>query len=137
MTVTINPTQQAITGVFPGQHVQQNIKSEIILGHPSSGCQGIGICRVLLHGEMPICQCRKVMAWVSKTKTGKLRVSFWKSAMDAVFVKKHFDMMSFQVNEAYELPRRITRAAGFSNKFSIKPGVYAVYESPGFLTVEF
>jgi hypothetical protein len=124
-----------MAGMQP-KRIQKKIKTEIILGSPSSGCQGVGICRVMAHGDKRQFKCPKVTAWITKTKTGMLRFSFLKSDMDPRFVRRHFGWMLFQVYEAYELPGGIAHALGL-NEILVQPGIYTVWETPRFLTVDF
>lgn len=119
-----------------GKRVQKKIKTEIILGSPSSGCQGVGICRVMASGDTKKYKCPKVTAWLTLTKSGRLRASFLKSEMDSRFVKRHFGWMLFQVYETYELPGGIALALGL-DEASVRPGIYSVWETPRFLTVDF
>lgn len=136
MKLSTSPSWQLLPKAFVFTPVHKKVKSEIILGSPSSGCGGVGICRVMLHGETLACKCRKVTAWITVTKNGKLRVCFWKSDMDAAFIKQHFQSTWFRVVEAYQLPVRMIRAAGYP-KTHIASGLYPVSESTSFFTVDF
>lgn len=126
----------ALPALLPFRQVQTAIKSDIILGSPSAGCQGVGICRVMLHDEMIQCKCPKVAAWLSVGANGKLRISFLKSAMRSDYIRQHFGWNLFQVHEPYALPRRITRSLGLAPT-SILPGVFQVLETQQWITVEF
>lgn len=136
MDSTIRSARQAIPQGIIGRRLQKKIKTEIILGSPSSGCQGVGICRVMAYGDPRKYKCPKVTAWMTVTKTGSLRVSFWKSDMDSRFAKRHFGWMLFQVFETYELPGGIALALGLEQA-QVRPGIYSVWETPRFLTVDF
>jgi hypothetical protein len=119
-----------------GRGIQKKIKTEIILGSPSSGCQGVGICRVMAYGDSRKYKCPKVTAWLTLMKNGTLRFSFLKSEMEPKFVKRHFGWMLFQVYESYELPGGIMLALGLEEAV-VRPGIYSVWETPRFLTVDF
>lgn len=126
----------ALPALLPYRQVQSAIKSDIILGSPSAGCQGVGICRVMLHDEMIQCKCPKVTAWLSVGANRKLRVSFLKSTMTSDYIQQHFGFQLFQVQEPYALPRRITRALGMPAT-TITSGVFPVWETAQWITVEF
>ena len=136
MDSIVRSTPQATPELMHGKRAQKKVKTEMILGSPSSGCQGVGICRVMAYGEMKTYKCPKVTAWLTVTKNGNMRVSFWKSEMDSRFVKRHFGWMLFQVYEAYELPGGIALALGLDEAL-VRPGIYSVWETPRFLTVDF
>ena len=136
MDSTIAIAQHALVHAMPGRLPQKRIKAEMILGSPGSGCQGVGICRVMAFKEQNTCKCKTVTAWISETESGSISISFWKSSMDHRFVKRHFGWMLFQVFEAYQLPEIFTMALDRESAI-IKPGIYAVWESPQFLTVDF
>jgi hypothetical protein len=51
-------------------------------------------------------------------------------------MRRHFGWMLFQVFEAYELPEKLAKE--LDREFVIiKPGIYSVWETSHFLTVEF
>jgi hypothetical protein len=124
------------SALLPYRQFQTAIKSDIILGSPSAGCQGVGICRVMLHDEMILCKCPKQLAWITVGPNRKLRVNFLKSDLSPDQIQQHFSWNLFQVQEPYALPRRITRALGIPPT-SIAPGVFPVWETAQWLTVEF
>lgn len=136
METTTGPVRQVSPAVMPAQLLSGGLKCEIILGSPSSGCQGVGICRVMAQGELLHCPCPRVTGWIAQTAVGRVRVSFLKSELTPAVVAQHFQGKRFEVKAAYTLPGRIRRAAGVAVK-SIEPGIYAVTETGRFLTVEF
>jgi len=136
MDSTIAMAQHALVHAMPSRNPQRRIKADVILGSPGSGCQGVGICRVMAYKEQTTCKCKKITAWITAKESGNISISFWKSEMDPRFVRRHFGWMLFQVFEAYELPERFSNVLDCMTVV-IKPGIYSVWESPQFLTVDF
>ena len=116
----------------------RSIKSQVVLGTPSAGCQGVGICRVIASGMNQNFKCPTVNAQISATAFGRLRIKFSKTAMDRRFMKRHFGWRLFQVMEPYRIPDTLI------NKFDlvddchvIEPGIYSVWETREWLIVDF
>ncbi|MBL7826086.1 MAG: hypothetical protein JNJ57_05605 [Saprospiraceae bacterium] len=127
------PAPQPIAG---SRFASKKIKTESILGAPSSGCQGVGICRVMPYGQVNPFKCESVSAWIGLNEEGKIRISFLKSAMTSRAMKRHFGWMLFQVYERYELPNRVIKSLGLE-KAAVEPGIYTVWEDKRHLTVDF
>lgn len=132
----ITSASQAVKPTARDKYATKKIKTEIILGSPSSGCQGVGICRVMPYGQPNPYKCTSVTSWISKTPDGKIQISFLKSAMEPRYMRRHFGWMLFQVCEPAELPRSIIKSLT-SERVIVQPGIYTVWESAKHLIVEF
>jgi hypothetical protein len=115
---------------------RKRIKTEITLGNPSSGCQGVGICRVMSYGQEAGGKCPRAAAWLAVTEEGRLRISFLKSSMDKRLMRRHFGWLLFQVHETYELPEGMAQRLGLLEA-TVRPGIYSVWETPRHLVVDF
>ncbi len=113
------------------------IRAQVILGCPSTGCEGVGICRVI-GAKQPInIKCPVVIAFISTTEQGKIRFSFLKTSMAPRYLRKHFRWLLFQVGEVHPLSRSITRRLQMPANYSIDPGIYPVWETPEFMVVDY
>lgn len=121
---------------LPRVFFQRKLKTEILLGNPCTGCQGVGICRVMSYGQSKDCKCPTVTAWICATAHGKIRINFLKSSMDKPTIGKHFRWLLFQVYEAYNLPEGLAIALGH-REITVQPGIYTVWETQRYLTVDF
>lgn len=128
--------RNAAPGIAGQPRIRQAIRAEVVLGSPSSGCNGVGICRVMAQGYGLDCPCPKTAAKLSVTEEGKLRFSFQKSSMSADYLRRHFGWLLFQVTEPCRLPLRIT-AALQTERRRIEPGVYQVWETNDAMVVDF
>ncbi|MCB9345550.1 MAG: hypothetical protein R3A50_00755 [Saprospiraceae bacterium] len=136
MDSKIRSALQPPSKLLLGANNQKKLQSEIILGSPSSGCQGVGICRVMPYGDQRAITCPKVTAWIKIQAVGNISISFLKADMSPRYIKRHFGWMLFQVYEPYEMPGGISQALGYS-EIVLRPGIYPVWESPHYLTVDF
>ncbi len=113
----------------------KKIKAEVILGAPGSGCNGVGICRVMAVADSRI-PCPSVPAWIGITESGRWQFAFEKSAMDEKMIRRHFRWALFQVIEPYDMPLKFYRQLK-SSVPRIEPGIYTVWDTPDRLIVEF
>lgn len=114
------------------------LKSEIVFGSPGMGCQGAGICMIVPVAESPPqWKCPHASAWISVLADGKIRLSFEKSGMPDLFMKRYFRWLLFQVFEPYTIPRSIQKRLRTGWPLTIHPGIYPVQETSGHLTVDF
>jgi hypothetical protein len=137
--MSLNQTKQQI---FPiksiGPASRRSIRSEVIFGTPSSGCEGVGICRIIPVARKVACKCPSITAQINVTPAGRLRMRFSKESMEPRFMKRHFGWMLFQVLEAYEIPQSVVRKLNLDESQGwIYPGIYTVWESAEWLVVEF
>jgi hypothetical protein len=116
------------------KHPTTSVQAEIILGIPSEGCQGHGICRILTQSALKSVKCPSITGYITLEADQKLRFSFPKAAMPAALKEKHFSSPWFTVKESFVLPNRI--AAQFEFKRSqIQPGLYQITETACFFIV--
>lgn len=113
----------------------RRIKAEVMLGAPSAGCAGVGICRVMPAAETPG-KCPSVKAGIGLTLDGHLQFTFLKSDLDEEMIRLHFRKGLFQVLEVYTLPDNIACQLQLDSRH-IEPGIYAVWETPEHFVVEF
>lgn len=126
-TTTARP-QRAYSG--------HKIRTDVVLGSPSSNCSGVGICRVMAYGENPDMKCPRVAAWVSVTEEGKMRFEFEKASMEGRYMRRHFRWLLFQVFEPCLIPFSLLRSTTIEQR-TIRPGIYQVWEVGERLIVEF
>ncbi len=114
------------------------VRSEIILGSPSAGCTGVGLCRIMTVRPTTIrYKCPVVSAWLSLTNERRLRVSFMKNSMELKVQRRHFRWGLFQVLEAYEMPDEMARCLPGLAEYTVQPGIYTVWETAEHLVVDF
>jgi hypothetical protein len=113
------------------------ICSDVVLGSPSSNCNGVGICRVMVAGDRtPSMSCPSISTWLSKNAQGRLQMNFPKQYLDRACLNRHFAWYLFTVAEPYRLSPRLCSALGITDPW-IKPGIYRVFESEETLAVCF
>lgn len=137
--MSLNQTNQEF---FPiksmSASVRRSIRSEVVFGTPSSGCDGVGICRIIPVSRKVACKCPSVTAQINLASNGRLRMKFNKDSMERRFMKRHFGWMLFQVLEPYEIPRSLVRKLGLEGSdLLIMPGIYTVWETAEYMIVEF
>ncbi len=110
------------------------ITAEIILGRPSEGCHGHGICRVLTESAAKTFKCLSVTTIISIGADNKLRFAFLKTALSAQAREKHFWGLWFKIEEPLALPDGLQARFQFKRN-SIQPGNYPISESAHFYTV--
>ena len=116
----------------------KSVKSEVIFGAPSEGCGGVGICRIIAGSLNIQYKCPKVLALISLTEEGKIKMKFAKSSMQPRFMKRHFRWLLFQVMEPYAVPDMLLRKLNPElQDFTINPGIYQVWETRDWMIVEF
>ncbi len=114
------------------------VRTEIILGSPSAGCSGVGLCRMMTVRPTKIrYKCPVVSAWLSLTNERRLRISFLKDSMELKVQRRHFRWWLFQVLEAYEMPVELTRSLPGLAEYTVQPGIYTVWETAEHLVVDF
>ena len=114
------------------------VRTEIILGSPSAGCSGVGLCRVMTIKPSNIrYKCPVVSAWLSLTNERRLRISFLKDSMEIKVQRRHFRWLLFQVLEAYEMPDEMIRCLPGLSEHTVQPGIYTVWETAEHLVVDF
>jgi hypothetical protein len=113
------------------------ICSEVVLGSPSSNCNGVGICRVMVAGKIsPAVTCPSVSTWLNKSPEGGLQMHFPKQQLNEKQRRRHFAWHLFTVMEPYRLSPRLCKALGITDPW-IRPGIYQVFESHDLFTVSF
>ena len=110
--------------------------SQVVLGSPSTGCNGVGICKMYLKGRHSSLRCPVMAAWLMNSDTGRLRISFSKAAMEGRYLKRHFRWNLFQVLEAFDLPAWTRRKLELA-QCRIEPGIYTVWETEEAFIVDF
>lgn len=111
-----------------------SVQAEIILGIPSEGCQGHGICRVLTQSALKSIKCPSVTGYISLEADQTLRFTFPKSALSTPLKQKHFSSPWFKVEEPFILPNRVAALFGF-RRSKIQPGSYQIIETEYFFAV--
>ncbi len=112
------------------------IPAEIILGTPSLGCKGHGICKVVTQSVANSLPCPSVSALISIVSGKKLRLAFFKSSLPAAVQSIHFGAAGFKVNEPFDLPKWL-KAAFQIQTCSVLPGLYKILETDQYLIVDF
>lgn len=110
--------------------IQQSITAipaEIILGKPSEGCQGHGICRVLTQSVAKSMKCPTVPAVIQLDQDNNLRFCFPKSGLTDQMKTQHFSSPWFKVEETFLLPGRL-KAQMNLQRVQILPGNYLITE---------
>ena len=121
-----------------GKIEQGAVRAEIILGSPSAGCSGVGLCRMMTVKPTTIrYKCPVVSAWLSLTNDRRLRISFVKDSMELKVQRRHFRWWLFQVLEAYDVPDEIVRCLPGLVEHTVQPGIYTVWETAEHLVVDF
>ncbi len=114
------------------------VRAEIILGSPSAGCSGVGLCRIMTIKPTNIrYKCPVVSAWLSLTNERRLRISFLKNSMELKVQRRHFRWWLFQVLEAYDVPDEVVRGLSGLAEYTVQPGIYTVWETAEHLVVDF
>ncbi|MCS6929761.1 MAG: hypothetical protein NZM43_09715 [Saprospiraceae bacterium] len=123
---------------FTGKSLRR-VRTDVILGSPSADCSGVGICRVMAHGEGERLKvaCPYISAWLSVTQEGKLRFEFDKLALDGTILERHFSEMLFRVFEPYVIPYYLLSDKKKVAERTIWPGIYPVWDKGTYLVVEF
>lgn len=111
-------------------------QSQVVLGSPSAGCSGVGICKMYMKAAPPALRCPVMEAWLMNSDTGQLRISFSKATMEVRYLKRHFRWHLFQVPEAFDLPAWTRRKLQLTQR-QIKPGIYTVWETHEAFIVDF
>jgi len=130
-----------VTAIHVPLHVKRirivrKIKSDLVLGSPSSGCQGVGICQMVNISHETACKCPRVGATIGFSEHGRLRISFKKDTMDIRCLRRHFSWGLFQVLEPYRVPEFVSSGLSI-NAYTIHPGVYPAWESEDTVIVDF
>ena len=111
--------------------------SQVVLGSPGNGCNGVGICRMyMINNRSPTLRCPIINAQLLQTDNGRLRITFSKAKLDARYLKRHFRWHLFQVLEAFELPGWTRRRLGLVQRH-IEPGIYTVWDGEDVFIVDF
>ena len=116
--------------------IVQKVKSDLVLGSPSSGCQGVGICQMINITHETACKCPRVGAMIGLSENGRLRIYFQKSTMDLRCLKRHFNWGLFQVIEPYKVPEFVSNGLDITS-YTIQPGIYPAWESEDTIIVDF
>ena len=124
------------TAVFLPKNAGKSLRSQVVLGSPSAGCQDVGVCRVIPADLQVSVSCPVAIAWLSQTETGKIRFSFLKSSIPENLMHKHFGWGLFQVIECFGLPEFICRGLKVG-KCTIDPGIYPVFVRQDRIIVDF
>ena len=111
------------------QNNQFVYQAQVILGSPSSGCNGVGICRIYMTAKPVTTTCPIMMAGPINRGNGRLRISFRKTGLSNYAVKKHFSWGLFQMIETFVLPAWAQRKLQLTQT-EILPGTYTVWETP-------
>lgn len=128
---------QAEGMVFPYyQPIGQVVGAQVILGSPSAGCRGVGVCRVVPLSTRLQFECPLLPVKLGFVQGGRLKFLFEKASLTAEIKTRHFSAGVFQVSAGYSLPKFICRQLGCITH-RIEPGIYAVMESDRYLAVEF
>ncbi len=133
---TMRTTPGTTTAIPQRTYSGHKIRTDVVLGSPSSNCSGVGICRVMAQGENQDLKCPRVAAWMSITEEGRLRMEFEKDSMESRYMKRHFRWLLFQVFEPYLVPYTLLRSTKLEQR-TIHPGIYQVWEVGDRLIVEF
>lgn len=108
------------------------VRAEVVLGSPSAGCRGVGICRVTaMYGGWKESGtfCRRARAIIGLTPQGKLYFSIFKRSVCKEAAQKHFGQEEgFRVETAYELPWSIINVLRLEH-YCIEPGLYPILET--------
>jgi hypothetical protein len=116
------------------------MNAEIVFGCPGAGCNGTGICKVMLTAPEYTPQsgaCQRIPTTISLYQNGTLRFSFLKSVLTPRIIEKQFPMQSFEVQQALTLPACITQQLSNSNALTIPAGKYRVLESSRYFFIDF
>lgn len=116
--------------------IVQKIKSDLVLGSPSSGCQGVGICQMINIAQEITCKCPRIGAQIGLSEDGRLRIYFQKSTVDLRVLKRHFNWGLFQVIEPYKVPEFVSNGLDITS-YTIQPGIYPAWESEDTIIVDF
>jgi hypothetical protein len=112
------------------------ITAELILGNPSDGCQGHGICKVLTDSYAPKPKCPAVTTRVSLMANESLQFSFLKSSLSPSVIEQHFSTGLFKVEHVFEIPSGLKSRMDFKRD-TIEPGLYPIRENDHFFMVLF
>jgi len=110
--------------------------AQVILGSPSNGCNGVGICRIYMTSKTISICCALIRALLTNQENGHLRVSFIKTQPDIHHLSEHFSWHLFQVQETFELPGWTQRKLQLT-QVRIPPGIYKVWETDELFVVDF
>jgi len=110
--------------------------AQVILGSPSNGCNGVGICRIYMTSKTISSYCTLIRALLTNQENGHLRVGFIKNYSDIHHLRKHFSWQLFQVQETFELPGWTQRKLPLT-QVKISPGIYTVWETDELFVVDF
>lgn len=116
------------------KYIINTITAEIILGKPSEGCNGHGICRVLTESASKTFKCPSVTTVISIAPDNKLRFSFLKSSLSAIALEQHFCGPWFKMEEPMALPVGLQARFQFKRK-TIQAGHYPITENEHFFIV--
>ena len=111
--------------------------SQVVLGSPGNGCNGVGICRMYMMTYYSLSlHCPTIKAQLLQTDRGRLRICFSKAALESKYLNRHFRRHLFQVPEGFELPGWTRRRLELPQR-RIEPGIYPVWETEEAYTVDF
>jgi len=110
--------------------------SQVVLGSPSTGCSGLGICKMYMSDHPIQVRCPVISVWLMNSEGSRLRISFAKASMESRYRKRHFRWNLFQVLEPFDLPGWTQRKLELTQR-RIEPGIYNVWETEEALIVDF
>ncbi|MCC6411715.1 MAG: hypothetical protein IT270_08650 [Saprospiraceae bacterium] len=104
------------------------IEANVILGSPSSGCRGLGICKIIPMSLANLFPCPTYTAGIMCLhEEKKLIFKFNISSLDDHALKNHFNNPYFTVVETFNMPLKVCNVFGVKS-MRIMPGNYAIWQ---------
>jgi hypothetical protein len=111
-----------------------SVKAEIVLGSPKSKCSGVGICRLLASGSGKTFPCPVHSVEVIGCAGNQMKIIFDKAQLGPSVLEKHFEGGYFCMEDDYIIPRDMAKILNMQKRW-IRPGIYPVRQSSGYLMV--
>lgn len=111
-----------------------NVKTEVIFGSPQNRCKGVGICKVMTLSAIQ--EAKRPVAYVSVSKTGKVKFDFLKEKISTELRKMHFKDDLFVVVDRFQFSDVMLKKLR-REELHISAGIYEVKVTDQFLSVIF